>query len=593
MAKMIPPQYDQTTSSAAEKRIFHQLETDPATADWFVLHSLGLAKRPTGPYGEIDFVVLIPSGVVICLEVKGGRVSCKNGVWQTINRFGEVVELKKSPFMQAREGMFALRKAIGKKFGERSGPCRCIFASAVIFPDVESPPRTPEFEPWESAGQSELQTPISKIILRIAEAQRKQLGRWSPPALPESCIRDIRQFLRPDFERIVLRSTVLTECEKAIVSLTEDQYSVLDVISSNSRCLIEGAAGTGKTILALEYSRRQAQAGKKVLFLCFNRLLGDWLTSSAKDMEQPNLQAGSFFRFLRELVNTSPYRGEFERATAAVSQEQLFSDVLPFYAQLSAETLSPQFDVLVIDEAQDLLSAQTLELLGTLLKGGMAGGGWYLFGDFTRQCIYGRSPRDVHIQTLAAASPFFTQAQLKTNCRNTRRIGEETALLSGFSSLPYKLGHIDGLPVDYRYWKDEQHELTKLSEAVLQLIADKVSVRDIVLLSMRKFVDSVGSRLTCNTQKYGTISVAEIRKGARPYTGESMLAFSTIQSFKGMESPVIILCDVEAVEEDEPQALLYTGMSRAKSLLVMLVRDSAKEAIARSFLRKLNESWKL
>jgi hypothetical protein len=589
---MIPQQYEQSTPSAAEKRIFHLLENDPDTASWYVLHSLGLAKRPMGPYGEIDFVVLVPSGAVICLEVKGGRVSCKNGVWQTVDRFGATAELKKSPFMQARDGMFALRDAIVKKFGERSEPCRCLFASAVIFPDIDSPPGTPEFEPWESIGHSELQTPVSQIILRIVAAQRKKLGRWSPPTFPESSIRDIRQFLRPDFERVVLRSSALTQCEKAIVSLTEDQYAVLDVISSNPRCLIEGAAGTGKTILALEYSRRQAQAGKRVLLLCYNRLLGDSLASSAKDIGQPNLQAGSYFRFLRELVNTSQYRSEFETATAGVTQEQLFADVLPFYAQLAAEALNPQFDVLVIDEAQDLLSVQTLEMLATLLKGGITGGGWYLFGDFTRQCIYGRSPRDVHLQTLAAASSFFTQAQLKTNCRNSRRIGEETALLSGFSALPYKLGQIDGLPVDYRYWKDEQHELTRLSEVVLQLLADRVSMQDIVLLSTRTFADSIASRLRCDTQKHGTISVTEIRKGSRPFARESVLAFCTIQSFKGMESPVIILCDVEHVEEEEPQALLYTGMSRARSLLVMVVRDSAKEAIARSFLRKLNESWK-
>ena len=43
------------------------LENDPATTDWTVLHSLGIARRPTGPYGEIDFVAIIPGEGVICL----------------------------------------------------------------------------------------------------------------------------------------------------------------------------------------------------------------------------------------------------------------------------------------------------------------------------------------------------------------------------------------------------------------------------------------------------------------------------------------------------------------------------------------------
>jgi Nuclease-related domain/Type III restriction enzyme, res subunit len=592
MAKMIPPQYEQATTSAAERRIFHLLENDPGTSESVVFHSMALSKRPTGPYGEIDFVLLVPSGAVVCLEVKGGRVSCKDGVWRTIDRFGATTEFKKSHFMQAREGMFAILQAIREKSGDGSEACKCLFAYAVVFPDVDSPPKSPEFEAWESIGRDRPQAPVSGIILKIVDSQRKKLGDWRPPASPESYIRDIRQFLRPDFERVILRPTVIKECESAIVPLTADQYIVLDIISNNPRCLIEGAAGTGKTALALDYSRRQAQTGENVLLLCLNPLLGERLQSSAEQLGDRKLQANSYFRFLRELTMASVYREEFERAPQSATPEKVFSDVLPFYAQLSAEALNSQFDLLVTDEAQDLLNTQALEILGTLLKGGIAGGQWHFFGDFTRQCVYSGSPREKHSQTLRDACPYFTQTQLQTNCRNTRHIGEETALLSGFSSLPYKPGQIDGLPVDYRYWRNREQQLEKLSEVARLPLHEGMSPLDIVLLSPRTFADSVASTLSCPTKKHGTVSAMEIRKGAFPFAGNSKLGFATIQSFKGMESPVIIPCDVERVEDDEPQALLYTGMSRARSLLVMKVRDSVKEAIARSFMRKLKEEWK-
>jgi hypothetical protein len=592
MAKMIPPQYDKSIPSAAEKRIFHLLENDPGSAHWFVFHSMGLSKRRTGPYGEIDFVVLIPTGAVICLEVKGGRVSCKGGVWQTIDKFGTVSEIRKSPFMQAREGMFALLDALREKFGAGSEACKCLFGHAVIFPDVDSPPKTPEFEPWESVGRSDLRSPISGIILKMVDAQRKKLGGWRPPASPESIIRDIRQFLRPDFECVVVRSTVVKECESAIVSLTEDQYTVLDMISNNERCLVEGAAGTGKTLLALEYSRRQASSGRKVLLLCFNRLLGDWFESCVSELGMPELRAGSYFRFLNALTMTSVYGKEFEAASQNATEEKIFSDLLPFYAQLSAEALNFQFDALVVDEAQDLLNAPALELLGTLLKGGLAGGQWYVFGDFTRQCIYGGPSREMRLQSLRSVCPYFTETQLKTNCRNTRRIGEETALLSGFTSLPYKLGQMDGLPVDYRYWTNRAHQLEKLSEVVRQLLVEGMEPQDIVLLSARKFTGSIACQLSCATQKHGVVSATEIRKGTPPLAGGSMLGFATVQSFKGMESAAIIFCDVEQVDNDAPQTLLYTGMSRARSLLIMMVHDSVRSAIAKSVMRRLNESWK-
>ena len=86
--------------------------------DWVVLHSLGLARRANGPYGEIDFVVIIPSEGIVCLEVKGGRVSCEAGIWRTMDRYGRSTTLKRSPFIQAREGMFAVRNSMVGHFGE-------------------------------------------------------------------------------------------------------------------------------------------------------------------------------------------------------------------------------------------------------------------------------------------------------------------------------------------------------------------------------------------------------------------------------------------------------------------------------------------
>src|SRR5581483_3970992 len=584
MARMIPPQYDQSTVSAAEKRVFHLLESDPDTSQWFVLHSLGLSKRRQGPYGEIDFVVLVPSGSVVCLEIKGGRVSCKNGVWETVDRFGVINDLKRSPFMQAREGMFALLHAIKTRFGAGGEASRCLFAYAVVFPDIDCPPQTPEFEPWEAIDRNALKTPISKSVLNVLSGQRTKLGGFKPPATAASAIRDIRHFLRPDFERVVSRPTVVSECENSLIALTEDQYSVLDMISDNPRCLIEGAAGTGKTVLAIEYSRRRAAKGEKVLLLCFNRLLGDWVESLTKSLKSPALRACSYFRFLRELVMASEWKGEFELTSRDAPPEKIFSELLPFYGQLAAEALCSQFDIVVIDEAQDLLTSETLDLLGTLLRGGIAGGQWYVFGDFTRQCIYGNSSRETQLRTLSSACSTFTHTRLQTNCRNTRRIGEETALLSGFSSPPYKLGRVDGLPVDYRYWKGPNQQLEKLTDVVRELLSENMKPQDLVLLSTRRFAESVASRLSCPTQSHGIVSAVEIRNGVVPIAGLTTLGFATIQSFKGMETAAAILCDIEQVEDDEHQALLYTGMSRARSLLILLIHESVRQAIANSLM---------
>lgn len=99
MAKMIPPHYDDSTVSNAERRIFDLLKDDPDTASWVVLHSLGLSRRAAKPYGEIDFVVLVPEGGIVCLEVKGGRITCADGIWYTTDRHGKKHQMKRSPFI--------------------------------------------------------------------------------------------------------------------------------------------------------------------------------------------------------------------------------------------------------------------------------------------------------------------------------------------------------------------------------------------------------------------------------------------------------------------------------------------------------------
>ena len=73
MTRMIPRWIDDE-APASERRVFEKLERDPAAGNWTVLHSLGLARRRTGPYGEIDFVVVVPGeGIILPGSKRRGR----------------------------------------------------------------------------------------------------------------------------------------------------------------------------------------------------------------------------------------------------------------------------------------------------------------------------------------------------------------------------------------------------------------------------------------------------------------------------------------------------------------------------------------
>jgi hypothetical protein len=587
---MFPPEVP-ANSPGSERRIFDLLKRDPATDDWQVLHSLGLQRTQIGPYGEIDFVVLVPGKGICCLEIKGGEVSCANGVWHTFNRRTQVRDrLGKSPYLQAREGMFQLRRAIEAHFGAGHPAARCPSSYAVVFPDVDAPPATPEVEPWETIDIRSLGRPISGLIERnIAKTREKLSSSFGPDCVSLGTLTQIRKFLRPDFERVIARSTSIARTEERLIALTEEQYDYLDIAATNSRSLVIGAAGTGKTLLALEHARREAEAGRTVLLLCFNRILGEWLGLQVERATNSWIVARTFHSFLRMVIGQSTYAAEFEERSKLVGQRELFSEVLPFFGELAIAEAGTSFDTLVIDEAQDLLCREHLSLFNALLRGGMSGGRWAIFGDFTRQAIYGNEggvDGDVRAEALLKEFvPFFPVLPLKTNCRNTPQIGEETALLSGFDSLPYRLSNVDGLPVDYRFWRTQVDEIAQLEKAIGMLLDEGVSVSDIVVLAPVRLENSAASRLNSKLPV-----IFEIRDVRNP--NANGIGFSTVHAFKGMESPVVVLCGFAEASSEERRALLYTGMSRARSHLVMVLSEKFKTFLPSLLSKRLHEQWK-
>ncbi|MCW5749626.1 MAG: NERD domain-containing protein [Alphaproteobacteria bacterium] len=573
MARMIPARIDDGGVSAGERRVFSLLANDPDSKEWTALHSLGLARRTTGPYGEIDFVVIIPGEGILCLEVKGGRVSCDEGQWRTINRHGNVALLSKSPFHQVRESMFALRKAITRRFGESAPETRSPIGCGVVFPDVICPPVTPEFERQDVIDFDDLRGPISRPLMRLAHRRLREFQPRGGDRLPTAAqARSIANFLRPDFELIVAKGVSIGHTEARLLRLTEEQYSRLDELEANPRCLFEGAAGTGKTLLAIEYARRASSDGARVCLVCFNRLLGEWLQGQTKSGE---IMAGTWHGIARRLILESSAAEEFmdkeRHALNSGDVKTFFGELYPFYAAIALEERGAPFDALVVDEAQDLCSAPILDVLNLAIPGGLAGGRWAVFGDFTRQALYGS--RDDPLAVLSRYSEHFVRAKLTLNCRNTRRIAEETALIAGFEKLPYRLSDETGLPVEHRYWKTRADLGGLLTDAVSRLVKERTPIDDIVILSPRRLENSS----LAGVKTISSVPLVDISRGT---TGvQSAIRFSTVHSFKGLESPVVIVVDIDEVDTDEPQSLLYVAMSRARSLLVLMISEAARKSV--------------
>jgi superfamily I DNA/RNA helicase len=145
--------------------------------------------------------------------------------------------------------------------------------------------------------------------------------------------------------------------------------------------------------------------------------------------------------------------------------------------------------------------------------------------------------------------------------------------VAGFEKLPFRLGEETGLPVEHRYWKNRTDLLEFVTKVVNQLVKEKTPIDDIVILSPKRLENS-GLAAVENISRF---PLADISRGA--VNAPSTLKFSTIHSFKGLESPVVIIVDVDEVDAEEPQSLLYVAMSRARSLLILMISERARKAV--------------
>ena len=189
--KMIPA-HPLHTSSRAEMRVFDQLRaTFHVQQGWFALHSLNVPAHEYKRFGEIDFLVCGPGGLFV-LEVKGGGVACRNGVWETCNHFGKIERLAESPFRQAESALHSLAKRLPPPLASS-----LVLGYGVITPDATNLPPSAEWERAVLADARDFRQ-FGKWLARLVWHWRAKDAR-SPVATPD-ILEQLQQFLRPDFE---------------------------------------------------------------------------------------------------------------------------------------------------------------------------------------------------------------------------------------------------------------------------------------------------------------------------------------------------------------------------------------------------------
>ena len=570
-AHMFPSVFPEHNNSSGEKKVFNYFK-QYAPDNWYILHSYRLPEHKRVIFGEADFVVIAPPYGIFILEIKSGGVGFDGTYWQFINRNHEITEKSRGPFEQAKEAMFEIKRIISDRFDNQYNEKNVLYYYGVIFTDEDNFPKDKliEDQPWclhQNDGKNDYYSFI-KLLNKKFREQLKLQNKKIPEAFNDSDAAKIAKILRPIVDIVPPIKSFIDDTEQDIFELTQEQLECLDDIELNSQMLVFGAAGTGKTLIAIEDAKRSALKNKKTGIFCFNSKLGEEIQSQFDGIQ--NVEASSITKFLYKFL---PDKIDISSMNNT-EKNHFFNEELPTLACKAIN--APVFDKIIIDEFQDICTAAYLAFFDKILKKGLCDGNFTFYGDFTRQAIFNKTS-DL---SLLDSYSIYAKKQLSVNCRNSMNVGNELVNISGFEDTKYKL-QIPGEKVEFYTWKTSTEQTSKFDSIVRTLIDAKINPRDITVLAPI-------------TRNNSIIDNTDYSKNIIDYqvnATKNKITFSTIQSFKGLENKIIILIDITSYEDKQ---LMYVAFSRARSKLIVLESVKAKEERNIFMAKKLfsNGDWK-
>jgi hypothetical protein len=541
MARMYPRTLlEDDVKSEGEVKVFRALESQ-LDDEWDAYHSVGWVHRDHAEGardGEVDFVLCHPACGIVCLEVKGGDIECQYGEWRRLID-GEMRRVK-DPFGQALDHRYALERKIDAVSGWRG---RDLFiVHAVAMPDVPvhslvfAPDAPPELViDWRAIED------VNAAIDRVLAFHRGARDKRQPPGDDGATM--LRDLLAPHVSiRVPMAERFLAEDEQ-LVALTREQSMLLTRMHRNPRMAIYGFAGSGKTMLAVEHAKRLASGGLEVLFVCFNKALAAHLATVEP---HDRIHFTTFHRLCVRLAHRA--RIELPDYPPDATTQEFFLDELPEALVQAVEVLGEQYDALIVDEAQDLHD-HWLTALRMTLRDEAHAPVWLFLDDNQR----------VYDARLTVPSDF-VHWELTTNCRNTRAIHRQLLELYEGTIVPDVRGP-EGRPPELLHTADQPAKVGEVLDRLQR--AEDICSRDIVVLSSHGWDKSdVGA-------KHAARLVRE--RGKR---GDGVL-FSSIRAFKGLESPVVVLCELEDLDGASRDQQLYVGLSRARNHCVIVAPPAA------------------
>lgn len=503
-----------------------------------VLPQVALTVPSGGRYeeAEADLVLVDPERGVTVVEVKGGTVSYDAGraVWRRAEAGSSEI---RDPVAQAKRARSIVGRALRANGVDTE---RLALRWAVAVPECRlQAPGTPVLDDtqlWDGLA-----------VHRLAEMYRRAfgshtLGEEAPgPELAGYVADVLRGRTREGRPALV---TLVDRHEEEVRVHTESHRNVLHRFVREPHVLVRGAAGTGKTVLALQAAARFAAQGERTLLACWNVVLAAWLRPALRveleAMDSPAADEVTADPSGRVVVSHlgGLARHGLDGGTPDVDESVLYHEVLP--SALTPAVTDGEFDVVVLDEAQDLSELWVLAVAAMVRRDGR----WYAFSD-RHQDLFRADP----------ALPEFLEIEheLRENFRNSEQIAAFAARFG-----PIEVDCLTGEGPAVRYVAADHDRLLARTDEVGRRIArdEKIDEGDLAVLW-----------LFHNPHRGRTDEIAEaaLARG---------LVRTNSASFKGMERAVVVLgLDMDpdkADRRDEVERAIYTAATRARSHLIVV-----------------------
>lgn len=576
--KLLPPHISTKTKSPAERRLFRHLEQSKLDDTYVCLHSLNLPEHQYKVCGELDFVIVCPRGIYV-LEVKGGAVSCREGIWYYTDRSGTRHKRSEGPFQQASSGMFSLREKLLHRLNSRIVD-ELVFGYGVIFPDCDFDQRGVEWDQQTILDAKRLeQRGVDEYIRSLESYWHAKMGHKPVRVDDSTRMRSIVGELRPDFEMAYSLQMQASDIDLRLTKLTEEQYSRLDIVEHSPRLLVEGGAGTGKTFLAVEIARRHAAAGRKTLLICFSPLLANFIQKLNKEK---GTAIFSVHGLMLDVIKKYGHLPE-DYYPGRDLTDPWFVDVLVPAFETAARNINEEekYQVLIIDEGQDVLNLDYMMALDNVLAGGLEKGIWRIFFDPHQQgALLGSVDKDV-IDWLKQYGP--VTPRLQVNCRNTDPIVLKTKLITGTDISGCSTGK--GPEVTIEWYEDKLHCAHLIEEYLKSLIRQGIADPEITILSPQPLVESSVSLLSPKRKR----QIRQLNGRIADTFPFSQITYSQIADFKGLENRYVLVVDLDDLySSDRARAMMYVAMTRARVKLWMAIHHQNKSVYEQEYLENLS-----